>query len=64
MQLVAFISTKNREKGGYNANHETIASLNNSLVSDPLYVLVTDFFNPNFSVLDVGCGIGRGTETG
>jgi ubiquinone/menaquinone biosynthesis C-methylase UbiE len=43
----------------YNANQQKIADLHHSLVPLPVYESIAEHFQPNSTVLDIGCGTGR-----
>lgn len=45
----------------YNQEAETIAELHSALIPERIYELIADYFIPNASSADIGCGTGRDT---
>ena len=47
----------------YDREAERIAQLHSSLTPDRLYTLITAYFTKTGNTLDIGCGIGRDTQS-
>ena len=47
----------------YDREAEHIAQLHSNLTPDRLYSLITAYFTKTGNTLDIGCGIGRDTQS-